>query len=135
MTKVLVVEDDNLNMELVSEILITQGFNVDKAMDGREAIIMAGDNLYDFILMDINLPVINGIEASRRIKSKFYYKDTPIIALTAYALKEDTEKILTSGIDDYISKPIDIPYFIKKMGEYRIRMKKSNVFPDVCYPN
>ena len=124
MTKVLVVEDDNLNMELVSEILTTQGFNVDKAMDGREALIMAGDDFYDFILMDINLPVLNGIKASRRIKNKFFYKDIPIIALTAYASKGDKERILASGMDDYISKPIEIPDFIKKMEEYRIRERK-----------
>jgi len=130
MTKVLIVEDDNLNMELVAEILTIQGFNVDKAMDGHEAIIMAGDDFYDFILMDINLPVLNGIEASRRIKSKFFYKDIPIIALTAYALKEDKEKILGSGMDDYISKPVDIPDFIKKMEEYRIRERKFIVCPD-----
>jgi len=135
MTKVLVVEDDNLNMELVSEILTIQGFNVDKAMDGHEAIIMAGDDFYDFILMDINLPVLNGIEASRRIKSKFFNKDIPIIALTAYALLEDKERILASGLDDYISKPVDIPGFIKKMDEYRIRERKFNVCLDVCYPN
>jgi len=127
MMKVLVVEDDGLNRLLLSEILTAQGFKVDIAADGGEAIRMTENELYHLILMDIQLPGIDGIETTRIIKNKFFYKDIPIIALTAYALKEDKERILASGLDDYISKPIDLYDFIKLMGEYRINVKKSNV--------
>jgi len=126
MTKVLVVEDDGLSRHLVSEILTAHGFKVDKAADGLEAIRMTDNEFYDFILMDINLPGIDGIKTTRIIKNKPNYKDVPVIALTAIAMKGDKERILASGLDDYISKPIDLSDFIKLMGEYRIGGIKSN---------
>jgi len=127
MTKVLVVEDDYFNRQLVFEILTAQGFMVNKATDGLDAIRMTEDELYDFILMDINLPGIDGIKTTRIIKSKPEYKDVPVVALTAYAMKGDRERILASGLDDYISKPIDLSDFIRLMGEYSLSGKKSNV--------
>ena len=122
--KVLMVEDDYFNSQLVFEILIAQSFKAEIASDGPEAISMTENELYDLILMDIELAKMDGIEATRLIKNKFFYKDIPIIDLTAYASKGDKERILASGMDDYISKPIDIPDFIKKMEEYRIRERK-----------
>ena len=102
MTKVLVVEDDYFNRQLVFEILTAQGFMVNKATDGLDAIRMTEDELYDFILMDINLPGIDGIKTTRIIKSKPEYKDVPVVALTAYAMKGDRERILASGLDDFL---------------------------------
>jgi len=120
MTNVLVVEDDLDNLTLICEILKAEGFTVHYAMNGIEAIDMAKKILYDLILMDIQLPEMDGIEATRIIKNMPNYKDDPIIALTAFAMKGDKERILASGLDDYISKPIDIHDFIKKIEKYRL---------------
>ncbi len=119
MTKVLVVEDTPLNMELILEILDGQGFIVESAEDGEKAIKMAEKQVYDMILMDIELPGIDGIEVTRIIKSKPPYKDVPVIALTAYAMKGDKERLLGKGFHDYISKPIDVPDLIKRLEKYR----------------
>ena len=119
MIKVLVVEDTPLNMELVLEILGAQGFTTDRAENGEEAIKKADTDIYDLILMDISLPGIDGIKATRIIKSKPAYKNVPVIALTAFAMKGDKERLLGDGFDDYISKPIDVPEFIKRMEKYR----------------
>ena len=115
MTKVLVVEDNSLNMELVVEILKSSGFEVYGAINGEDAIKEVESEHYDLILMDIELPVMDGISAKKIIKSKPGYNNVPIIALTAFAMKGDKEKFLSEGFDDYISKPIDVPEFMKKM--------------------
>jgi two-component system cell cycle response regulator DivK len=119
MKKVLVVEDNNINMQLVCEILNTEGFKTETASDGHEAIKMTENELYDLILMDIELPGIDGIEATRIIKNNLKYKDVPIIALTAYAMKGDKERIHEAGLDGYISKPIHVADFMATMEKYR----------------
>jgi two-component system cell cycle response regulator/two-component system cell cycle response regulator DivK len=115
MTKLLVVEDELMNLELICEILKAEGFIVHYAMDGIEAIEMVKKMLYDLILMDIELPGMDGIEATRIIKNMLNYKKVPVIALTAYAMGGDKEKFLAAGLDDYIPKPIDVSEFIKKV--------------------
>jgi CheY-like chemotaxis protein len=119
MTKVLVVEDNPLNMELVIEILKSLGFVVSGAINGEEPIKMVENEHYDLILMDIELPGMDGISAIRIIKSKPEYNNVPAIALTAFAMKGDREKFLAAGFDDYIAKPIDVIGFIKKMEKYK----------------
>ncbi|MDO8727145.1 MAG: response regulator [Candidatus Methanoperedens sp.] len=119
MKKVLVVEDDNISMELVSEILNAEGFKTEAASNGLEAIRMTDKVLYDIILMDIELPGMDGIEATRIIKNRIKYKDVPIIAYTASAMRGDKERIMKAGLDDYISKPIDVSDFINRMEKYR----------------
>jgi CheY-like chemotaxis protein len=122
MTKVLVVDDTPSNKELVLEILIGEGFAAHGAQDGAEAIKMAEKELYDLILMDLKLPDTDGIEVTRAIKSNCAYKDVPVIALTAHAMKGDKERILNEGcFDDYMSKPIDMPEFIERMEKYRTK--------------
>ena len=118
MFNILVVEDHPNNMELIVEILNNNGFIIDMAENGKEAVEKAERKIYDLILMDIELPEMNGIVATKLIKSKPEYKDKPVIALTAYAMKGDKEKFLSEGFDDYISKPIDISEFIKKVEKY-----------------
>ena len=118
MTKVLVVEDDPTNMKLACEILNAQGFMVHGAKDGADAINMAEKEHYDLILMDIGMPGIDGIETTKIIKNKLQYKDVPVIALTAYSMKGDKERILAAGLDDYISKPIDVSDFMKRLEKY-----------------
>ncbi|MDO8725305.1 MAG: response regulator [Candidatus Methanoperedens sp.] len=118
MTRLLVVEDDLMNLNLICEILKAEGFTVHYAMDGIEAIDMAKKMLYDLILMDIELPRMDGIEATRIIKNMLNYKKIPVIALTAYAMRGDKERFLAAGLDDYIPKPIDVSDFIKKLEKY-----------------
>jgi two-component system, cell cycle response regulator DivK len=117
--KVLIVEDNPLNMELVIEILKSSGFLVSGAINAEEAIKMIENEHYDLILMDIELPGMDGISAIKIIKSKPGYDNVPNIALTAFAMKGDREKFLAAGFDDYIAKPIDVPGFIKQMQKYK----------------
>lgn len=112
MTKILIVEDDPINMKLIVEILKSMDFTIQEAKNGFEAITMADRDFYDLILMDIELPDMNGIETTRRIKAKPGYKKTPITALTAFAMKGDREKFIEAGLDYYISKPIHVTEFI-----------------------
>jgi len=119
MTKVLVVEDDPINMELVVEIVNRAGFNVDKAGDAKEAIEKAGKEVYDLIIMDIQLPGMDGVEAMKIIKSKTMNKNMPVIALTAFAMRGDRERFLEIGFDKYVSKPIDVPAFMKILERYK----------------
>ena len=117
MTKVLVVEDNPLNMELVIEMLRGQEFIADEAIDGEDAIKKADTEAYDLILMDIEIPILDGIEAAKAIRKK--HKNIPIIALTSYAMKGDRERFLAAGFDEYISKPIDVTDFRKRLEKYR----------------
>lgn len=119
MTKVLVVEDNPLNLELVLEILKSQEFTADGTENGEEAINQTEKDVYDLIIMDVELPGMDGIEAARIIKGKPAYKNVPVIALTSYAMKGDKERFIADGFDEYISKPIDITEFIKRLEKYR----------------
>lgn len=103
---ILLTEDDKVNQMVITRILKERGYLVDTAGNGLQAVEMCEKNSYDVILMDIQMPVMDGIEAAKRIKERD--KVTPIIALTAYALKGDREKFLAQGMDGYVSKPIKI---------------------------
>jgi len=122
MTKILVVEDNLLNMEFMLEILKSQGFDVDGAIDGEEAIHKAEKVVYDLIIMDIALPGIDGMEVTRIIKTMPGYKSVPVIALTAFAMTGDRERFLKAGFDEYASKPVDVPSFMKILEKYRGRV-------------
>ena len=116
MTKILVVEDNPINMELVIELLSTKGCTVHTAIDGEEAIRKIDQEVYDLIIMDIELPGKDGVEVTKIIKTK--YKLIPVIALTSYAMKGDKERFLSAGFDDYISKPLDISEFLMKIEKF-----------------
>jgi two-component system cell cycle response regulator DivK len=116
--RVLVVEDDAQNSYLIGFILEKSGYEVITAIDGEQAIAEVENALPDLILMDMLLPKMNGYEATRRIKARADAKGVPIVALTAYSMKGDREKILESGCDGYISKPIDPETFVSEMEEY-----------------
>ncbi len=129
MTNILIVEDNPFTMELIVEILDSNGYCFDTAEDGKEAVLKGGIKSYDLILMDIQLPVMNGIDARRLIKSKPEYKNVPVIALTSFAMKGDKERFIAAGFDDYVSKPINIPGFIEKLKKY----EKANFDQDNPY--
>src|SRR5215471_4228009 len=107
MTKILLVEDNETNRDMLSRRLIRRGFEVVMAFDGAQAIEMATSETPDIILMDMSLPVIDGWEATRQVKAAPATKAIPVIALTAHAMAGDREKALAAGCDDYDTKPID----------------------------
>ena len=106
-TDVLLVEDNDLNQLVAKELLDIVGINVHLASNGKEALFAVENMNYDAVLMDAQMPVMDGYEATRNIRANPSYKKLPIIAMTANALKGDREKCLAAGMDDYISKPID----------------------------
>src|SRR5260370_29763974 len=108
MAKVLLVEDNEMNRDMLSRRLIRKGFEVVIAVDGAEGVALAKANLPDLILMDISLPVIDGLEATRQIKAEATTAAIPIIALTAHAMGEDRDRALAAGCDDFDTKPIEL---------------------------
>lgn len=107
MATILYVEDNDDNMFIVHRRLTLAGFDVAVARNGEEGIAMAVDVRPDLIVMDLDLPIIDGWEATRRLKARPETKAIPIIALTAHAMTGDREKALAAGCDDYDSKPVD----------------------------
>lgn len=115
--KVLVVEDYNLNRELIQEMLELFHCNVEIAIDGEEAVNLCKNTLYDLILMDIQMPKMDGVEAMKHIrKLDNNNKDVPIIALTANALQGDKEKYLAEGMNEFISKPLKMVELERVLG-------------------
>ena len=106
--KILIVEDNPANMRLVEMIFKDKGYSLLKAIDGEEALDMTVKEQPDLIIMDVQLPKIDGLEATRRIRQMPVISHIPIIALTAYAMKGDKEKAIQAGCNVYLSKPMDI---------------------------
>jgi CheY-like chemotaxis protein len=115
MAKILLVEDNEMNRDMLSRRLMRKGFEVVMAVDGGEAVTMAEGERPDLILMDMSLPVIDGWEATRRVKAAETTGHIPIIALTAHAMAGDREKALGAGCDDYDTKPIEMPRLLEKI--------------------
>jgi two-component system, cell cycle response regulator DivK len=115
MTKVLLVEDNELNRDMLSRRLIRRGFQVVFAMDGQQGIALARSERPDIILMDMSLPVIDGWEATRRVKADAATRSVPIIGLTAHAMSGDREKAIEAGCDDYDTKPVELDRLISKI--------------------
>ncbi|MBF0226013.1 MAG: response regulator [Desulfobacterales bacterium] len=115
MVKILLVEDNEMNRDMLSRRLMRKGYNVIIAVDGKEGISMAQSEAPDLILMDMSLPVLDGWTATRQLKSASETNSIPIIALTAHAMSGDKEKALESGCDDYDSKPIEFPRLLGKI--------------------
>ncbi|MBF0372138.1 MAG: response regulator [Alphaproteobacteria bacterium] len=114
MAKILLVEDNELNRDMLSRRLQKRGHDVLLAMDGEEGVSLARSEAPDVILMDISLPVLDGFEATRRIKGDAGTARIPVIALTAHALTGDREKAFEAGCDDYDTKPVE---FTRLMGK------------------
>ena len=115
MAKVLLVEDNEMNRDMLSRRLKRKGYEVVIALDGAEGIAIAQSEEPDLILMDISLPVIDGWEATRRLKASPDTQSIPIIALTAHAMAGDREKALEAGCDDYDTKPIELSRLLEKI--------------------
>ncbi|WP_096703445.1 response regulator [Magnetospirillum sp. 15-1] len=115
MTKILLVEDNEMNRDMLSRRLQRKGYEVAMAVDGEEGVAMAASTTPDLILMDMSLPVLNGWDATRRIKADPALARIPIIALTAHAMASDREQALAAGCDSYETKPIDLPQLLEKI--------------------
>jgi len=113
--KVLLVEDNEMNRDMLSRRLIKKGYTVTIAVDGLQAVARASSDEPDLILMDMSLPEIDGWEATRRIKAEPGTRDIPIIALTAHAMSGDREKAIEAGCDEFDTKPVDLDRLLGKM--------------------
>ena len=119
MTKViLIVEDDPKSLILARDLLQVSGYKTIEATDGKQGVELAKSKKPDLILMDIQMPEVGGLEATRILKADAATRNIPVLALTASVMKEDKERILETGCDGYITKPFDIKEFLKTVAEY-----------------
>jgi CheY-like chemotaxis protein len=115
MTRILLVEDNEMNRDMLSRRLQRRGYEVILAVDGQKGVDMAQTESPDLILMDMSLPVMDGWEATRLLKSAPETLDIPVIALTAHAMSTDRDKAIEAGCDDYDTKPIELERLLGKM--------------------
>ena len=115
---VLVVEDNELNMKLFHDLLEAHGYGILQTKDGMEALQIARDHQPDLILMDIQLPEVSGLEVTKWIKEDDNLKSIPVIAVTAFAMKGDEEKIREGGCEAYIAKPISVANFLQTVQRF-----------------
>lgn len=115
---ILVVEDNELNMKLFHDLLEAQGYNVLQSRDGMEALKVARMHKPDLILMDIQLPEVSGLEVTKWLKEDEELRSIPVIAVTAFAMKVDEEKIREGGCEAYISKPISVVNFLETVEKF-----------------
>ena len=118
MTKILLVEDNEDNRDMLSRRLERKEFTVALAVDGQDGVDKAAAEKPDLILMDMSLPVMDGWQATKTIKSNPDTANIPVIALTAHAMSSDREKALEAGCDDYDTKPVDFPRLLGKIEKY-----------------
>ena len=116
-SKILIIEDNAMNLELAADLLEANGYVVLKAENALKGIAMAKTDHPDIVLMDISLPDMDGLEATRELKLDPATRHLPIIALTAHAMKGDEEKALAAGCQGYLTKPIDTRNFPKQVGQ------------------
>jgi two-component system cell cycle response regulator DivK len=115
---VLVVEDNELNMKLFHDLLEAHGYNILQTKDGMEALRIAREHHPDLILMDIQLPEVSGLEVTKWIKEDDNLKAIPVVAVTAFAMKGDEEKIRDGGCEAYIAKPISVTNFLETVQRF-----------------
>ena len=118
MAKVMIVEDNELNMKLFNDLLEAQGYDVVQTTDGIRALELARSERPDLILMDIQLPEVSGLDVTKQLKADMELASIPVIAITAFAMKGDEERIRAGGCEAYISKPIKIDKFLETVAEY-----------------
>jgi len=121
MVKILYVEDNEDNIYMLSSRLARRGYEVVSARDGEQGIAMAQAEAPALILMDLSLPVIDGWEATRRLKAEAATQNIPVIALSAHAMAGDREKAIAAGCDDYDTKPVELPRLLEKISNLLAR--------------
>lgn len=115
MPKILIVEDNEMNRDMLSRRLSRRGYAIVTAVDGEQGVTAAQAETPDLILMDMSLPVMDGWEATRRLKSHAGTSAIPVIGLTAHAMAGDRDKALAAGCDDYDTKPVELPRLLEKI--------------------
>ncbi len=115
MSKILLVEDNEMNRDMLSRRLLRRGYEVVIALDGESGISLANSEAPNLILMDMSLPILDGWEATRRLKAAAVTQHIPVIALTAHAMSSDRDKALEAGCDDYDTKPIELTRLLEKI--------------------
>jgi CheY-like chemotaxis protein len=115
MPKILLVEDNEMNRDMLSRRLTRNGFEVVIATNGQEGVDLATSSKPDLILMDMSLPILDGWEATRQVKANPATKAIPVIALTAHAMVQDKEKALAAGCDEFDTKPVELPRLLEKI--------------------
>ena len=123
--KILIIDDNPVNIELASDLLKLHGFQMLQAKDAETGIELAKAKMPDLILMDIQLPGMDGLEATRRLKKDATTRNVPIVAITAYAMKGDEEKALKAGCIGYMPKPINTRTFPETIRNYLRKTRKS----------
>jgi len=116
--RVLIVEDNDLNMKLFNDLLVAHGYGTLQTKDGTEALALARQYRPDLILMDIQLPEVSGLQVTQWIKSDDVLRSIPVIAVTAFAMKGDEEKIRDGGCEAYIAKPISVSSFLRTVERF-----------------
>lgn len=115
MARILLVEDNEMNRDMLSRRLARRGYDVLEAIDGEAGVERATSDMPDLILMDMSLPVVDGWEATRRLKADDRTREIPVIALTAHAMATDEEKARAAGCDDFDTKPIELTRLLEKI--------------------
>jgi len=115
MPRILLVEDNEMNRDMLSRRLQRKGYEVELAVDGQSGVEMAQTHAPDLVLMDMSLPVLDGWEATRRLKADATTRHIPVIGLTAHAMSSDREKAIEAGCDDYDTKPVELPRLLGKI--------------------
>jgi len=123
--RILIVEDNPQNMRLLEMVLRAKNYTLLKATDGEEALDMAIREQPDLIIMDIQLPKVSGLEVTRKLRETPAFSHTPIIAITAYAMKGDKERVIESGCDAYLSKPINTRELPEMIAEMLLQRQKD----------
>jgi len=113
--KVLVAEDNAVNRELLREVLEAHDYEVVEAADGQEVLMRIEKSTPDVVLLDINMPVLDGFEVIRRIRQSSELKQLPVLAVTAYAMKDDREKVMAAGFDGYVAKPVNSAVLLREI--------------------
>lgn len=115
---ILIVEDNELNMRLFTDLLQAHGYDTVQSLDGKDAIDLTREKKPDLIIMDIQLPGLSGIEITKLLKAEDDLKDIPVIAVTAFAMKGDEERIMEAGFSSYVAKPVSVPSFLDNVARF-----------------
>ena len=126
MPRILIVEDNEMNRDMLSRRLERKGYTITMAVDGGAGVEKAAAEIPDLILMDMSLPVLDGWEATRRVKANPLTKHIPVIALTAHAMTGDRDKAMEAGCDDYDTKPIDLARLLSKIERHLGKNKAAH---------
>ncbi len=125
MARILVVDDNPINLKLACDLLEIEGYAVDRAKDAEEALVMIQGNSFDMVLMDIELPGMDGLALTRLLKADPKTRDLTIVALTAFAMKGDDQKAYEAGCSGYLTKPIDTRKFPEQIAAYLEERKSA----------